>query len=211
MQERKNIVFLSSSFVNLSKLLAINNKEFDIFLVLDRKFPLEFEDLDNFYSFIFANQKLYDKDKEKYFDNLGVFIEEFKPDIIITNNFTKLLPKSFVDFMKFRNSKLEIFNLHHADIRHNENFKGLNADIKQFLEEEQIITTIHKIENEKMDEGKQLAHSYPTTLKELKQKNLIHKKEDILNLRLRNVILSYHERTKVLNLLKKIINQITIS
>ena len=207
MEKRKNIIFLSSSFVNIAKNFAENNKDYDVFLILDRKFPIEFEDMDNFYTYTFAQEKLFEKDKESYFDNLAVFIEEFKPDFIITNNFTKLLPKSFIEFMKFRNSKITIINIHHADLRENENYKGLSADIKQFLQDSEIITTIHKIEDEKMDEGEVLAISFPTTLKELKQKGLINKKEDILNLRLRNVIISYHERTKVLKLLKKTIEK----
>jgi folate-dependent phosphoribosylglycinamide formyltransferase PurN len=201
--KRKSIVFLSSSMVNLAKMFAENYKEYDVFLVLDRKFPTEFEDLDNFYSYLFEKNKVFEKNKEKYFDYLGIFIEEFKADFIVCNNFTKLLPKSFIDFAKFRNSNTKILNIHNADLREGKVFKGLNAEIAEFLEDEEIITTIHLIEDEKMDEGKQLNWSHPTTLKELKQKGLANKKEDILNYRLNNVITSYHERTKVLRLLYK--------
>ena len=210
--QRKSIVFLSSSYVNLAKLFAMNNNDYDVFLILDRKFPQDFEDeeFDNFYVFTFDNNKQFEKDKEKYFDNLSVFLEQFKADFIICSNYSKLLPKSFIEFQKFRNSKIKIINIHHGDLRildekNDLKFKGLNADVKQFLDEEMIITTIHLIEDEKMDEGKHLTYSHETSLKELKQKHLIHKKEDIINLRLRNVILSYHERTKVLNLLSKIL------
>ncbi|MCA9497439.1 MAG: hypothetical protein KC589_10950, partial [Nanoarchaeota archaeon] len=141
------------------------------------------------------------------------FINEFNPDIIISNNFSKLFPQSFIDFQKFRNSNIKIINIHHADLRIlNEKkemiYKGLNADIKEFLDEAMIITTIHKIENEKMDEGEKIAFSHETTLKELKQKSILHKTEDIINLRIRNVVLSYHERTKVLRLLKKVIDNL---
>lgn len=207
----KKIVFLSSSYVNLAKIFAMNNPECDVFLILDRKFPFEIEDLDNFYSYTFNKQKIYEKDKEKYFDNLAVMINDFEPDFIITNNFMKLLPKSFLDFIKFRNKKTKIINIHHGDlesldINGDMKYKGMHGYIKEFLDNEEIITTIHEIENEKMDEGKRLVFSNPTTLKELKQKHLIKVKEDIINLRMKNVILSYHERTKVLKLIKKIIN-----
>jgi len=210
---RKNIVFLSSSFVNLGRLFAENNPEFDVFLILDRKFPFEIEDIDNFYTFTFDKNKIFEKNREKYFDNLALMINDYNPEFIITSNFTKLIPQSFIDFMKFRNNNLNILNIHHADLRIIENnlemkYVGLNAEIKQFLDEEQIITTIHLIDEEKMDSGKQIAYSHETTLKELKVKGLIHNKEDILNLRLRNVILSYHERTKVLRLLGKTLDEL---
>ncbi len=206
---RKSIVFLSSNLVNIAKMFAENYKNFDVFLVLDRKFPSEFEDLDNFYTYIFDKNKVFQKNKEKYFDFLGIFIEEFEADFIICNNFTKLLPKSFIDFVKFRNSHTQILNIHNGDLREGKVFKGLNSEINEFLEDEEIITTIHLIEDEKMDEGKQLNWSHPTTLKELKQKGLAHKKEDIVNFRLRNVILSYHERTKVLRLLRKTLEELS--
>lgn len=208
---RKNILFLSSSFVNLAKLFAENNGDYDVFLILDRKFPYDYEDLDNFYTYTFDKNKIFEKSREKYFDSLAVYIQEFEPEIIVTNNFSKLLPKSFIEFVKFRNKNIKIINLHHGDLREGDKYKGLNAEVKQFLEEGQIVTTIHEIEDEKMDEGKHLDYSYRTDLKELKQKKLIHKKEDIINLRIKNVILSYHERTKVLSHLKKVIEEISNS
>jgi len=204
-KERKKIVFLSSSFVNLAKTFAEHYSEFDIFLILDRKFPFDFEDMENFYTLTFNYPKLFDKNKEKYFDNLSVFINEFEPDLIICNNFSKLLPKSFLDFMKFRNSKIEILNIHHGDLRDGENYKGLNGFVKEFLTKEEFISTIHLIENEKMDEGKQLAYSKPTDFKELKNKKLTQSTSDIMNLRLKNVILTYHERTKILKLLHNVV------
>lgn len=212
---RRNIVFLSSSFVNLARLYAENNPDFDVFLIIDRKFPFEFEEtLDNFYTFTFDKNKMFEKTREKYFDNLAVMVNDFNPEYIITSNFTKLIPQSFIDFMKFRNQNLKIINLHNANLKALDEkgemkYIGLNADIKQFLEEEELITTIHLIENEKVDSGKQLAYSHETTLKELKIKGLAHNKEDILNLRLRNVILSYHERTKVLKLLRKTLDELS--
>jgi len=214
MSERKNILFLSSSFVNIAKIFAENNPNYDVFLVIDRKFPFEIEDLDNFYPFTFNQDKVFERNREKYFDNLAVFTNEFEPDLIITNNFSKLLPASFIDFAKFRNSKMSIINIHHGDLTVNDTdggmaYAGLNSDIKEFLSDEEIVTTFHLIEDAQMDTGEQLGFSHPTTLKELKQKSLVHKKEDILNLRLRNVILSYHERTKCLNLLKKLTQELT--
>ena len=202
---RKSIVFLTSSYVNLAQIFADKYIDFDVFLVTDRNFPLDISEMDNFYSYSFAYQKLFETDKERYFDNLGVFIEQFEPDFIITDNYTKILPNSFIEFVDFRNKKTKIINLHHADLRNGKEAKGLNVEIKEFLKYEEIATTIHLIENEKMDEGKILYHTFPTTLKELKTKKLIHKKEDILNLRLKNVILSYHERTKVLKHLYNIV------
>lgn len=214
MQQQKNIVFLSSSFVNLAKIFAKKNREYDVFLILDRKFPFEMgdDDIDNFYSFIFEKSKLYEKDKKKYFDNLSVFIHDFEPDLIITNNFTKLLPKEFIDFFKFRNSKMKLINIHNADLRilneKEKKYKGLYGDRKQFLDEEQIVSTIHHIKDEKMDEGEQIAYSKPTTLEELKLKKLVNNPNEILNLRIKNVIISYHERTKVLNLLRKVVKKL---
>jgi len=211
--KRKNIIFLSSSFVNLAKIFAEKYNNYNIFLILDRKFPIEFEDLDNFYPIYFNKNKLFEKDKIRYFDNLALYINNFEPDIIITNNYTKLLPKTFIDFFKIQNKNLKIINIHHADLRiktkNKMKYQGLSADIKQMLYESKIISTIHLIENEEMDKGKQIKYSHETSLKELKQKGYIHKKEDILNLRLRNVILSYHERTKILKILKKVIEKLT--
>jgi len=200
MLNRKKVVFVSSSFVNLAKEFAEHYFEFDVFLIFDRKFPFEFEDMENFYPFTFNYQKLYDRDKEKYFDNLSVFINEFDPDVIVTNNFNKVLPKSFIDFMKFRNSKIEIINVHHGDLRCGDEFKGLDADMKEFIQNQEIISTILKVEDEKMN-GEMLAFSEPTEFKELKLKKLVSKTSDIMNLRIRNVILTYHEKTKVLRTL----------
>lgn len=208
MLERKKVIFLTSSYVNLAKNFAEDYKEYDIFLIQDRKFPFEYEDLDNFYTYTYANEKLFEKNKEKYFDNLAVFIEEFSPELIITNNFTKLLPKSFIEFLKFRLPNLKIINLHNADLRKGEKYIGIKADMYEFLEDQEITTTIHLIEDEKMDEGKQLAYSFPTTIKELKIKKLVNNRKDILNLRIRNVVLSYHQRTKVLKLLYKSISDL---
>lgn len=210
--ERRKIVFLSSSFVNLAKLFAASNSDFDVFLVLDRKFPFDIEDseLDNFYSFVFDKSKLFERDCNAYFDNLGVFLEEFKPDFVVCSNYTKLLSRSFVEFMKFRNSKCEILNVHHGDLRVIENgemkYAGLSCDVKEFIEDGKIVSTIHKIENEGMDSGEQLAYSYETSLKELKQRGFLNKREDIVSLRVRNVVISYHERTKVLKLLRKVLD-----
>jgi len=211
-QKRKNLVFLSSSYVNIAKLFAQNNRDYDVFLILDRKFPFNIEDeeLDNFYSFVFDKQKLFDRNSEKYFDNLAVFVNEYHPEFIIASNYSKLIPKSFIEFMKFRNSKIQILNIHHGDLRIlDENkdmrFKGLNADRKEMIDEGMIITTIHRIEDERMDEGQVLDYSHETSLRELKQKGFMHKTEEILNYRIRNVVLSYHERTKVLKLLTRIL------
>jgi folate-dependent phosphoribosylglycinamide formyltransferase PurN len=198
MLNRKKIIFISSSFVNLAKSFAEFHFEFDVFLILDRKFPFEYEDMENFYPFTFNYQKLFDRDTSKYFDNLSVFIDEFSPDLIICNNFSKLLPSSFVDFMKFRNSNIEIINIHHGDLREGNKFKGLNSDMKEFIENNEILSTLHKIEDGRMDEGEVLLYTEPTTFKELKDKNLIAKVSDIMNYRLRNVVLTFHERTKVL-------------
>jgi len=214
-EKRKSIVFLSSSFVNLAKLFALSNRNCDVFLILDRKFPINIEDeeLDNFYSFTFDKGKVFERDKNVYFDNLAVYLEQFNPDVIICNNYTKLLPKNFIEFVKFRNSSIKILNIHHADLRIKDEkgemrFKGLNSDMKEMIDEGMIISTIHRIENEKMDEGEQLAFSHETTIKELKQKSILHNPQEILNYRLRNVVLSYHERTKVLKLLKKTIEKL---
>lgn len=209
-QKRKNVIFLSSSAINLAKIFAQNNTHYDVFLILDKRFPFSIEDetLDNFYSFTFDKKKIFEKDKERYFDNLALFLEDFSPDIIVCNNYYKLLPQSFIDFMKFRNSKLQIINIHHADLRikdENENrlYKGLQADIKEMIDEAMIISTIHTIDDAQMDEGNHIMYSYETTIKELKQKGIAKKKEDILNYSIRGRIISYHERTKVLKLLTK--------
>lgn len=209
--KRKHIVFLSSSYVNLAKMFAKEYSNFDVFLILDRKFPFEIEDLDNFYTYTFDKSKMYEKDKERYFDNLGIYVNEFEPDLIIANNYTKLIPKSFMEFFKFTRPHVKLLNIHHADLRIEEEgdmkFKGLNADIKELLDEAMIITTIHRITDGSMDTGERLAFSHETTLKELKTKNLLHKPEDMLNFRTRNLVRSYHERTKVLHLLHKIVEK----
>jgi folate-dependent phosphoribosylglycinamide formyltransferase PurN len=208
---RKHIVFLSSSYVNLAKMFAKEYPNYDIFLIIDRKFPFEIEDLDNFYTYTFDKSKIYDIDKERYFDNLGIYINEFDPDLIITNNYTKLIPNSFLDFLKFTRPKVKVLNIHHADLRIEEEgkmkFSGLNADIKEILDEAMIISTIHRITDQGMDTGERLAFSHETTVKELKIKSLLHKPEDMLNFRTRNIVRSYHERTKVLHLLHKVVEK----
>lgn len=210
--ERKKVIFLSSSYVNLGKLFALKNPDIDTFLIHDRKFPFEVEDLDNFYPLTFDKNKIFEKDKRRYFDNLAVFCNQFEPDIIIANNFTKILINEFIEFMKFTNPNIKILNIHHGDLRIIEEgdmkYKGLNSEIKQFLEEEKIISTIHHIEDGGMDNGTQVDFSHETTLKELKMKGFLHKKEDIINYRIKNVVLSYHERTKVLNLISKVVRNI---
>ena len=211
-KKRKHIVFLSSSYVNVAKLFAKEYPDFDVFLILDRKFPFEIEDLDNFYTYTFDKSKMYERDKERYFDNLGIYVNEFEPDLIITNNYTKLIPNSFMDFLKFTRPHVKILNIHHADLRildeNNEmKFKGLNAEIKEMLDEAMIITTIHRITDESMDTGERLAFSHETTIKELKTKSLLHKPEDMFNFRTKNIVRSYHERTKVLHLLHKVVEK----
>ena len=49
-----------------------------------------------------------------------------------------------------------------------------------------------------MDEGEVLRYTEATGFKELKQKNIISKVSDIMNYRLRNNVLTFHEKTKVL-------------
>ena len=194
--DSKKIVFLSSSYVNLAKLFALNNREYDVFLIFDRKFPQDFEDeeLDNFYTFTFDRGKLFEKDPKAYFDNLGLFVNEFNPDFVVCSNFVKDLPQEFLEFLKFRNGKVKVLDVHHGDMKVHD-----NADVRELLDELRIVSHLSEYgKNETTD-------SHETNLKELKQKGLLHKAEDVLNLRLRNVVLSYHERTKVLSVLKKVI------
>lgn len=209
---RKKIIFLTSSFVNIARLFAENNPDFDVFLILDRKFPFEMQEFDNFYVFTFNKNKVFDANINKYFDMLGVFIDDFNPDFVVLNNFTKILSKSFIDFMKFRNSNLKLINIHHGDLRvideiGKRRFDGMSGDIKQMLDEAMIISTIFNIDNNNNFDVSNVMYTSETTLKELKQKGFVKKKEDIFNLRLRNVILSYHERTKVLRVLRKFIDE----
>ena len=216
-KKRKHIIFLSSSYVNLAKLFATINRDYDIFLILDRKFPQEIEnsDLDNFYIFNFDKNKLYEKNKNSYFQTLGIFLLEYEPDIIITSNFNKILPESFIEFIKFTNNKTKIVNIQNSDLRildenNNSRFMEMNGHIKQFIDEGMIISTIFLIENEQDNKylGKILGYSYETTFKELKKKQLIKDKIEILNLRICNSILNYHFRTKILKLLNKIIKEL---
>lgn len=209
---RKKIVFLSSSFVNLAKLFAENNSDYDVFLIMDRRFPFEIQESDNFYVYIYDKNKIFERNRNKYFDELGVYVDDFEPEIVVCNNYKKLLPQSFIDFMNFRNKTRKIINIHHGDLRikdekDNMLFAGLNSDVREFLDEAMIISTIHLIEDGGMDTGKQLAFSFETTIKELKRKGYLNKKEEILNYRIRNIVLSYHERTKVLGLLRRVLDK----
>jgi hypothetical protein len=203
MQEEKaskRIVFLTSSYVNLAKIFAINNRDYDVFLVFDRKFPQDFEDdeLDNFYPFIFDNMKLFEKDEKAYFDNLALFVSEFEPDFLVCSNFRKELSGEFLEFMRFRNKNIKILDVHHGNLKITD-----NSDVRELLDELRIRSHISRYG------GEVLMDSHETKIKELKQKGLLHKAEEVLNLRLRNVVLSYHERTKVLSTLKKVINNET--
>jgi folate-dependent phosphoribosylglycinamide formyltransferase PurN len=214
MEQKGNVVFLSSSFINLAYLFAEKNPQIDVFLILDRKLPTNREDenLENFYSFTYDKNKIFEKDKEKYFDGLSIFIQNFDPNIIISSNYSKLIPNSFIEFLKFRNNKIKLINIHHADLSIRKNnqilYSGLKGMEKQFLLENKIVSSIHFIENEKMDEGKIIKKSHPSDLKEFKKKGFITSKEDILNYRIKNVIIAYHERNKILNMLSKIINEL---
>ena len=210
---KKKIVFLSSSFVNIAKLFADNNNNYDINLILDKKFPFDSDEVEDFNVYFYDKNKIFEKNRKKYFDELAVFIDELEPDYIICDNYKKLLPQEFIDFMLFRNSKIKILNIHHGDLRilsddNDMRFKGLNADVKQFLDEAMIISTIHLIEDDGMDTGERLGFSHETTIKELKRKGYINKKEEILNYRLRNVVLFYHERTKVLGFLRRVLEKL---
>lgn len=206
--QRKNIIFLSSSYVNLARLFALNNRDFDVFLILDRKLPFDYEDIENFYTFNFCNDKLYFKNEEKYFDNLGVMIDDYNPDYIVLDNFSKEVTNSFIEFMTFRNSNIRIIGIHHGDLRVEENgklkYKIENPEVRQFIDEELLISTIFFVEKDNYFGGDKV-YSHATTLKELKIKSFAKSKEDIFNMRLRNVILTYHERTKVLGPLNKVI------
>lgn len=212
-KSRKRVVFLSSSYVNIAKFFAMKNRDYDVFLILDRKFPFELQDLDNFYTYIFDKNKVFEKDKKRYFDNLMVFLNDYEPDIIITNNFTKLLNKDFIEFFKFTNPDTSIINIHHGDLRVKDNksgmlYSGLNSEIRQFLDEGKLVSTLHYIKDDGMDNGDQIAYSYETTLKELKQKGFLKVKEEIINYRVKSVVISYHERTKLLSLLSKTVRNL---
>lgn len=212
--KRKHVVFLSSSVVNLAKLLALNTKEYDVFLILDRRIPFDIEDeeLDNFYLFTFNKNKVFENNREKYFDNLGIYLTQFEPDIIVTNNFTKIIPQSFIDFVKFKFSNAHIINIHHGDLSIFENnemkYSGMQGGLRELVDLQTLTTTIHEIEDEGVDTGKQHLVSYPTSIKELRQKHLLNKNEDLINYRIRNVVKSYHERTKVLNNLLKVLKEL---
>jgi len=197
--ERKKILFLSSDYVNCARFFAQIFKKGDIFLILDRKLPFEIFDLDNFYVYNFDKGKYFDTDKTKFFDLLSVYIDEFCPDIIILDNFYKFLPDNFIEFLNFRNSNIKILTLYHSNDLTNLN---VNSFVNDFLKQDSFLTNICSILK---DNSLQiLEKSYSTTIKELKQKKILLKREDILNLKTRKIVMSYHERTKVVKLLVRI-------
>lgn len=209
------IVFLSSSLTNLAYETSKKFPNIEFFLILDRKIPIDTGEtlLDNFDIQYFDKDKIYEKNKDQYFDALAMQLLDFEPDLIICSNYYKLLPKSFIDFVNFRNSSAQIINIHHADLRINNElnemkYSGLQAWKKQFREEKLFLTTIHIIEDEYIDTGKQICYSEPTTLKELQNLDLVSQISEIKSLRVCNVILHYHEQSKVLNLLCETIKRI---
>lgn len=205
------VVFLSSSATNIAYDFAKNSPELEVFLIVDRKIPLDVEEemLGNFYIHYFDKDRVYEKNKDQYFDMLAMQLLDFEPDLIICSNYYKLLPQSFIEFVNFRNSLTKILNIHHADLRvintisSNMEYRGLQAWKKQFRNELQFLTTLHLIENEEMDTGRQLRFSEHTTFEELKELELIQSINEIESLRVCNVILHYHEQSKVLELLVK--------
>ncbi|MCH8520266.1 MAG: hypothetical protein LAT82_05945, partial [Nanoarchaeota archaeon] len=100
------IVFLSSSATNVAFEVAQRCPEFEVFLILDRKIPLDVEEemLGNFYIMYFDKDKIYDKNKNQYFDILAMQLLDYEPDLIVCSNYYKLLPQGFIEFVNFRNS-----------------------------------------------------------------------------------------------------------
>ncbi|MCH8520226.1 MAG: hypothetical protein LAT82_05735, partial [Nanoarchaeota archaeon] len=105
------------------------------------------------------------------------------------------------------NSLTKIINIHHADLRiidENSNemkYTGLHAWKREFSDTQKFSSTIHYIENEEIDTGEQIAYSNSTTLQELQDLELISSITEIESLRVCNVILHYHEQSKVLEVL----------
>ncbi len=189
----KRVLFLSSSFVNLSRIFSEKNPNITTLLILDRKFPFDADDRENLLVSTFPYEKLFDKSPKQYFDNLAVFVSSLEPDVIILNNFSKEINKEFIDFMKFRNPKIQIILIKHADGKE-------NSEIRELLDDEELKSYVID-----MISGKELVEIHPTTIKQLKEASLIHDKEEIISLRIKNVVLSYHERTKILKGLSNII------
>jgi hypothetical protein len=212
-QNRKKIVFISSSYVNLAHIFALNNDEMDIFLIIDRKVPFDFDqDCDNFYIHTFDKRKIYEKSPNSYFDTLAVYINSFEPDVVISDNFDKRFAENFVEFFNFTSPRTHLINIHHGDLRIlNKEGKQIynqeNSFEKQFFNEELIVSTVHKVTKEDFF-GEILYHTKETSLKELKQKGFLKKKEEIINFRIKNVILLYHERSKLLTPLVKIVEKL---
>jgi hypothetical protein len=211
--EPKRIIFLSSSLVNLAQIFAKEHPEYLVFLIHDRAFPFTYDELENFHSFAFSKQRLYERNPQQYFDELGIYVTDFSPSLVITNNYTKLLPMSFIEFLHFRLPEVTLINIHHGDLSVTDKngkmaFSGMYGSIRQLLDEARLVSTIHKIEDQGMDTGTHLKLSHPTTLKELKQKQFIHQREDLINLRTKNQVISFHERTKVLRPLQQVVKEI---
>ena len=212
------IVFLSSSATNVAFEVARSCPEFEVFLILDRKIPLDVEEemLGNFYIQYFDKDKIYDKNKAQYFDILAMQLLDYEPDLIVCSNYYKLLPQSFIEFVNFRNSLTKIVNIHHADLRiideqtQKMKYTGLHAWKREFRDSQEFSSTIHYIENEEMDTGEQINYSSKTTFKELQELELLTSLSELESLRVCNVIIHYHEQSKVLHIIveeiKKIIN-----
>ena len=229
---KKTIVFLSSKATNLAFDVAQACPEYEICLIMDKKIPLDLEEeyLGNFYIHFFDKEKIFFKNKEKYFDLLAMYLLDFEPDLIVCSNYFKLLSQGFIDFVNFRNSQTQIINVHHGDLRildtnSNTNFNtnsntnyemkyaGLDAWKRQFIEEKKFCSTLHFIEDKGMDTGRQLSYSEYTSFDEIKELELIKNMDEIESLRIANVILHYHEQSKVLEILvgevKKLLDRLS--
>ncbi len=205
---KKTIVFLSSKASNLAYDTAKQCPEYEVFLIMDKKIPLDVEEenLGNFYIHFFDKEKIFFKNKEKYFDLLAMYLLDFEPDLIVCSNYLKLLSQEFIDFVNFRNSQTQIINIHHGDLRvldENDEMKfvGMYGWRKQFEEVQHFCSTIHLIEDKRMDTGKQLTYSQNTSFDEVKNLELIKNIEELKSFRISNVILHYHEQSKVLEIL----------
>lgn len=214
---KKTIVFLSSKATNLAFDVAQNCPEYEVFLIMDKKIPLDIEEenLGNFYIHFFDKEKIFFKNREKYFDLLAMYLLDFEPDLIVCSNYLKLLSQGFIDFVNFRNSQTQIMNVHHGDLRvldleNNMKYEGLIGWRKQFEETQKFNSTIHLIEDSRMDTGKQLNYSSATTFQETQELELLKDIKELDSFRVSNVIVHFHEQSKVLELLideiKKILN-----
>ena len=175
--QNKTIVFLSSKATNLAFSTAQKLPKHSIHLINDRKIPFEDESdiLPNFNVHYFDVKNKFQKNSQTYFDMLGIEILQLNPHCIILSNYAKDIPQNCIDFIVFRNPKINIISISHSDFY--SNWKN------SFTHHNTITSTLHDIISQSP-----LNISKSTSFDKLKEIGLINSLDEIESLKVKNML-----------------------